>query len=83
MQHNRFTNACLILIVFLLGVIVVKHDVTPAYAAKKPTYDVISVNEGTISAQVKKATQEGWEPVAVTMYAPTSQGPVGFVIVRK
>ena len=82
MRNNYFANICLALIVILLAMIALRYDITPAYAAKRPTYDVISVAEGTISAQVKKATQEGCEenPDRVVAKAvklgATQKGPV-------
>jgi len=83
MQNNRFTNVCLALIVMLLGVIALKHDTAPVFAAKKFTYDVLYVDEGTITMQLKKATKDGWELVATTMYQPQQRGPAGYLIVRK
>ena len=83
MLNNRFANVCLALMVILLGVIALRRDTVPVFAAKKFTYDVIYVDEDTIATELKKAAQDGWELVATTMYQPVSRGPAGYLIVRK
>ena len=82
MQHNRFSNVCLVLIVALLVAIALRRDVTPAYAADRFSYEVIRVDESSIAAKVAQETDAGWEPVAAPMWAPNFPAQ-GVVIFRK
>lgn len=84
MQHNRFTNVCLVLIVVLLGVIAFRHDITPAYAAEASRYDfeVVRVEEGSLAAKVTQEAKAGWDPVIVSMWAPVYPAQ-GVVVFRK
>ena len=59
MQHNRFANICLGLIVGLLGVIAFRHETTSAYAAKKVSSDVIRVDESNRFAYVPTLGSDG------------------------
>jgi hypothetical protein len=88
MSKNRCANVCLVLIVFLLGVIALRMETTPTYAAKKFKYKVVPVFEGTadqnMATQVQKETDAGWEVVAAPMWAWDGTNPArGFVIFRK
>jgi hypothetical protein len=82
MPHTRFANVCPVLIVVLLGVIALRRDVTPAYAAQRFSYEVIRVDEHDIAAKVAQETDAGCEPVAATMWMP-SYPAEGVVIFRK
>jgi hypothetical protein len=82
MQNTQFVNVCLALIVGLLALIALKRDLPSAYAAERFTYEIIRVTELNIVDKVAAETQAGWEPVAVSTWAPA--GPAqGVVIFRK
>jgi hypothetical protein len=88
MQHNRFANICLVVIVFLLGVIALRIDPTPAHAARTIKYEVVPVFEGTpdqhVAAQIGKETQAGWELVAAPMWQASELGSAqGYLIFRR
>jgi len=82
MQHNRFANVCLVVIVVLLGAITFNRDPTPAYAADRFSYEVIHVDETNIAAKVTQETTARWEPVAAPMWAHVYPAQ-GVVIFRK
>ena len=82
MESNRFVHVCLALIVVLLALIALKRDVPSAYAADRFTYEMVRVTEINMVDTVAAETQAGWEPVAVSTWAPS--GPAqGVVIFRK
>jgi hypothetical protein len=88
MSKNRFTDVCLFFMVCFLGLIALRLDTTPIYAAKKFRYEVVSVFEGTanqnVAAQVDKETQAGWELVAAPIWREPGTGRAeGFLIFRK
>ena len=84
MRNNQFANVCLALIVVLLGMIALRHDATPAYAAEAErfSFEVVPVEEANFIARVNRETQIGWEPVAAPMWEAVFP-PQGFVIFRK
>lgn len=78
----------LVVVVLLLAVIAFRLHPVPAYAAKKFTYRVVPVQQGTadqnVAKEVEKETQAGWELVAAPMWRVDAiNQPEGFLILRK
>jgi ABC-type cobalt transport system substrate-binding protein len=74
MRQSQVTNMLLVVLVFLLGMIAFRSDPVPAYAAKKFTYKVVPVYEGTadqnMAKELEKEMQAGWDPAAAPMWQP-------------
>jgi hypothetical protein len=70
MPHTRFANVCPVLIVVLLGVIALRRDVTPAYAAQRFSYEVIRVDEHDIAAKVAWYSKDFANYVRRTLSSP-------------
>ena len=83
MRTNLFPNTCLVLIVVLLGIIAFRHETTSAHAAEAFSYEVVPVDGTNIAAMIAKETQDGWEPMAVTMSRWSNNPGDGFVLFRK
>lgn len=88
MNTNRFTNTCLVVVICLLGLIALRLNSAPVYAAKKFRYEVVPITEQissqTVTVQVDKETQAGWELVAAPIWnVDLSNGARGYLIFRR
>jgi hypothetical protein len=82
---TSFTNVCLMAIICLLGVIAMRLNTAPVYAAKTSRYEVIRALDGQVPGEIQKQTQAGWELVAAPFWANSnmSSGSEGMLIFRK
>jgi len=85
MRNDLFTSVCLSIIICMLGLIALEFNTVPAKAARRSTWEVISVTDGLAGDEIQRHAQSGWELVAAPFWANSNMtsGSSGLLIFRK
>ena len=81
---NRFSKACVVIVILLLAVIALRPTVSPQRALAASHYQYLAVTTGPVSTEIQQALDkhvaEGWE-LAAPLYS--EQVPGFTLIFRK